>query len=202
MARRQARARAIELLDLVNLPEPEQVMRSYPHELSGGIAQRAGIALALAGDPSLLIADEPTTALDVTVQAEILALLRDLRARLGMAVILVTHDWGVLADMCDRAVVMYAGEVVEQAALTDLYRSPRHPYTQGLLAANPQRAPVGGVLPAIPGTVPPPSAWPAGCHFQPRCGYATPECAAAAIPLATPEPGRTSRCIHFDELAA
>jgi peptide/nickel transport system permease protein len=165
------------------------------------MAQRVSIALALAGNPRLLIADEPTTALDVTVQAEILALLRDLQERLGMAIILVTHDWGVLADLCDRAVVMYAGEVVEQASVEDLYRSPRHPYTEGLLAANPRVAPVADTLPAIPGTVPPPAAWPAGCHFQPRCRYATDQCGAGVIPLAAPQPARLTRCIHSDRLA-
>ena len=201
LSRGPARARAAELLDLVNLPEPDELLARYPHELSGGMAQRVSIALALAGNPRLLIADEPTTALDVTVQAEILALLRDLQGRLGMAVILVTHDWGVLADLCDRAVVMYAGEVVEEASVEDLYRAPRHPYTEGLLAANPRVAPVAGPLPAIPGTVPPPAAWPAGCHFQPRCRYATDQCGAGLIPLAAPQPARLTRCIHSDQLA-
>ncbi|HEX5407795.1 MAG TPA: dipeptide/oligopeptide/nickel ABC transporter permease/ATP-binding protein [Pseudonocardiaceae bacterium] len=202
MSRRQGRARALELLDLVNLPEPDQVARRYPHELSGGMAQRVAIALALAGDPVLLVADEPTTALDVTVQAEILALLADLRARLGMAVILVTHDWGVLADLCDRAVVMYAGQIVEQAGVTELYRAPRHPYTEGLLAANPHLAATTGDLPAIPGTVPPPSAWPVSCHFLPRCRYATESCGAEAIPLGTAAPGHLTRCVHSDQLVA
>lgn len=201
LPRQQARARAVELLAMVNLPEPQETLSRYPHELSGGMAQRVSIALALAGNPRLLIADEPTTALDVTVQADILALLRDLRKRLGMAIILITHDWGVLADLCDRAVVMYAGEVVEQASVEDIYRSPRHPYTEGLLAANPHLAPVADTLPTIPGTVPPPSAWPAGCHFQPRCRYATGQC-AAAIPMAAPEPTRLTRCIHSDKVAA
>ena len=201
MSRGQARARAVELLAMVNLPEPREALSRYPHELSGGMAQRVSIALALAGNPRLLIADEPTTALDVTVQAEILALLRDLGRRLGTAVILVTHDWGVLADLCDRALVMYAGEVVELASVEDLYRSPRHPYTDGLLAANPHLAPVGDTLPAIPGTVPPPAAWPAGCHFQPRCRHATDECGTGIIPMTEPAPGRLTRCIHADKVA-
>ena len=200
MSRGQARSRAAELLAMVNLPEPREALSRYPHELSGGMAQRVSIALALAGTPQLLIADEPTTALDVTVQAEILALLRDLGGRLGMAIILVTHDWGVLADLCDRALVMYAGEVVEAASVEDLYRSPRHPYTDGLLAANPHLAPVADTLPAIPGTVPPPSAWPAGCHFRPRCPYATDECGTGIIPMAEPAPGRLTRCIHADKV--
>jgi len=201
LTRGQARARAAELLGMVNLPEPQDTLSRYPHELSGGMAQRVSIALALAGNPRLLIADEPTTALDVTVQAEILALLRDLRERLGMAIILVTHDWGVLADLCDRAIVMYAGEVVEAASVAEIYASPRHPYTEGLLAANPHLAPVADTLPAIPGSVPPPSAWPDGCHFQPRCRYATKECASGSIPLTASAPGRLTRCIHPDKVA-
>jgi peptide/nickel transport system permease protein len=200
MSRGQARARAVELLAMVNLPEPREALSRHPHELSGGMAQRVSIALALAGNPRLLIADEPTTALDVTLQAEILALLRDLGRRLGTAIILVTHDWGVLADLCDRALVMYAGEVVELASVEDLYRSPRHPYTDGLLAANPHLAAVGDTLPAIPGAVPPPSAWPAGCHFQPRCRHATDECGTGIIPMAEPVPGRLTRCLHADKV--
>ncbi len=168
------------------------------------MAQRVCIAMALAAKPALLIADEPTTALDVTVQAEILALLRDLRRSLGMAVLLISHDWGVLADLCDHAVVMYAGEVVETAPIEVLYRSPLHPYTRALLAANPANPAAavadGGELPAIPGTVPRPGSWPSGCHFHPRCPVAQPDCAHDAIPLATPEPGRAARCIHIDQL--
>jgi peptide/nickel transport system permease protein len=202
LTRGQARARAAELLGMVNLPDPEDTLSRYPHELSGGMAQRVSIALALAGNPRLLIADEPTTALDVTVQAEILALLRDLRERLGMAIILVTHDWGVLADLCDRAMVMYAGQVVEAATVQEIYASPRHPYTEALLAANPHLAPVTGTLPAIPGTVPPAAAWPAGCHFHPRCRYATTQCGSGTIPVTAPAPGRLTRCIHADMLAA
>jgi peptide/nickel transport system permease protein len=201
VSRRQARLRTAELLEMVQLPEPRELLSRYPHELSGGMAQRVSIALALAGSPRLLIADEPTTALDMTVQAGILALLAELRQQLDMAIILITHDWGVLADLCDRAVVMYAGEVVESASLEDIYRSPWHPYTEGLLAANPHLAPVGRDLPAIPGTVPQPAAWPAGCHFQPRCRYATDECAERAIPLTQPEPGRLTRCIHYGQMA-
>jgi peptide/nickel transport system permease protein len=200
LSRGQARERAAELLAMVKMPRPDEVLMSYPHELSGGMAQRVSIALALAGGPELLIADEPTTALDVTVQAEILAVLRDLRRQLGMAVILITHDWGVLADLCDRAVVMYAGEIVEQAGVDDIYRSPRHPYTEGLMACHPHRAPVTGALPVIAGTVPPPSEWPAGCHFRPRCRYATGQCGSEPIPMAAPGPGRLSRCIHVDQL--
>jgi len=202
LSRAQANARAGQLLDMVRMPDPVPVLRSYPHELSGGMAQRASIALALAGNPKLLIADEPTTALDVTVQAGILALLRDLQEQLGMTIIIITHDWGVLADLCDRAVVIYAGEVVEQATVADLYRAPRHPYTRGLLASNPHLVPVGNALPAIPGAVPRPSDWPVGCHFQPRCAYATDRCGAGAIPVAVLDRGRQTRCIHHGKVTA
>jgi peptide/nickel transport system permease protein len=200
VGRAAARRRAVELLRTVQIPEPERVARMYPSELSGGMAQRVSIALALAGDPALLIADEPTTALDVTVEAEILALLRDLRDRRDMAIVFVTHDWGVLADVCDRAVVMYAGEVVEQAAVEDLYRSPRHPYTHRLLAANPHRAPVADTLPTIRGSVPSPAVWEVGCRFRPRCDFATADCAAGPIPLIPVGPGRETRCIRHEEV--
>jgi len=200
MSRAQVRDRAVELLGLVKLPAPRDVLARYPHELSGGMAQRVSIALALAGNPRLLIADEPTTALDVTVQAEILALLRDLSTRLAMATIVVTHDWGVLADLCDRAIVMYAGEIVELAGVEVIYREPRHPYTEGLLAANPHLAPIGPALPAIPGTVPSPSGWPAGCHFQPRCRYATDRCGAGPVAMIELGPARLTRCIHADQV--
>jgi len=199
-SRRQARVEAERLLRLVRLPNPADMLRRRPAELSGGMAQRVCIAMALAAQPKLLIADEPTTALDVTVQAEILALLRDLQHRLGMAILLITHDWGVLADMCDRAVVMYAGEVVETAPVDQLYSRPRHPYTTALLAANPHLARTGQPLPAIPGTVPRPGTWPPGCHFQARCPIAEPDCGQSAIPLTTAGPRHVSRCIHIDQL--
>jgi oligopeptide/dipeptide ABC transporter ATP-binding protein len=201
VSRREARTRAVGLLETVRIPDPGTVARRYPQELSGGMAQRVSIALALAGEPALLIADEPTTALDVTVQAEILALLRDLRSRLDMAIVFVTHDWGVLADICDRAVVMYAGEVVEEATVTDLYRDPRHPYTQRLLAANPHLAPVSDLLPTIPGSVPSPSSWETGCRFRPRCEYAEDACAERPIPLFVIGAGRGTRCIRHEEVA-
>jgi peptide/nickel transport system permease protein len=200
LSRRAARARVIELLRRVHLPEPELVARRFPHELSGGMAQRVAIARALAGEPKLLIADEPTTALDVTVQAEILELLRELQREREMAVLLVTHDWGVVADLCDRAIVMYAGQVVEQAALTPIFREPRHPYTEALLASNPHHAPESEELPTIPGGVPKPGAWPEGCHFHPRCSYATAECRERPIPLERPAAERETRCIHHEQL--
>jgi len=190
-SRRAARQRAVELLATVRLAEPEAILRLRPHQLSGGMAQRAGIAIALAASPRLLIADEPTTALDVTVQREVLELLGDLRRRLGMGLVLVTHDWGVLAEVCDRAVVMYAGEIVEEATIDRLCLTPRHPYSAALLAANPQLASPGRPLPVIPGRVPAPSAWPAGCRFAPRCSRATPECTAQPVQL-----DAGVRCVH------
>ncbi|MHB8244713.1 MAG: dipeptide/oligopeptide/nickel ABC transporter permease/ATP-binding protein [Acidimicrobiales bacterium] len=200
VTRRMADQRAAELLRQVQLPEPDAVLSHRVHQLSGGMAQRVGIAMALAGGPKLLIADEPTTALDVTVQAEILALLRDLRRKLDMALILVTHDWAVLADVCDRTIVMYAGEIVEVAGVDQMYAAPRHPYSSALLASHPQLVRSGEPLPTIPGRVPDPSAWPDGCHFQPRCPHATDECAAARIPLLALADGRASRCIHADQV--
>jgi peptide/nickel transport system permease protein len=190
-SRRAAIQRSVELLALVSLAGPEAILRLRPHQLSGGMAQRVGIAIALAASPRLLIADEPTTALDVTVQQEVLELLGDLRRRLGMALVLITHDWGVLAEVCDRAAVMYAGEIVEEAAIDRLCLTPRHPYSAALLAANPQLARPGRPLRVIPGRVPAPSAWPAGCRFAPRCSRATPECAARPIQLTA-----GVRCVH------
>ena len=200
-SRRDAQAEAQRLLRLVRLPDPDAVLRRRPAELSGGMAQRVCIAMALAAKPKLLIADEPTTALDVTVQAEILALLRDLQHRLGMAVLLITHDWGVLADECERAVVMYAGEVVETAGVDQLCARPRHPYTAALLAANPHRARTGQPLPSIPGAVPKPGEWPTGCHFQSRCPIVQPACGNGPIALTPVAPGHLSRCIRTEELA-
>jgi peptide/nickel transport system permease protein len=199
-SRREANARAVELLDLVRLSNASQIAKRYPHQLSGGMAQRVGIAAALAGEPRLLLADEPTTALDVTVQSEILELLRGLRELENLAVILITHDWGVLADLCDRAIVMYAGQVVEQGPLEAMCRAPRHPYTLGLLRSNPGLMPPGGDLPTIDGTVPPPSEWPVGCHFQARCPMAQAECGAGPIALSRTSADRQSRCRRWPEL--
>ncbi|MFF7468686.1 oligopeptide/dipeptide ABC transporter ATP-binding protein [Streptomyces sp. NPDC008092] len=199
-SRRQARERTLELFAQVRLPDPARVAGSYPHQLSGGMAQRVGIAAALAGDPALVIADEPTTALDVTVQAEILDLLRELRAG-GTSVILITHDWGVLADLCDRAVVMYAGEVVEEAEVTDLVTTPAHPYTAGLLGSDPHHALPGQPLPAVEGAVPPPTQWPVGCHFQNRCPRVTDACKEKPVVIShLVELERSTRCIRPLEL--
>ena len=163
-----ARRRTHELLDAVRVPDPARRAREYPHQLSGGLRQRAMIALALAAEPSLLIADEPTTALDVTVQAEVLDLLRDLRRTFGLSVLLITHDLGVVAEMADRVAVMYCGRIVEQAPVAELFASPAHPYTRGLMASMPGGQP-GSRLVAIPGTVPPLGRFGEGCEFAPRC---------------------------------
>lgn len=202
LARKPAGERAAELLRMVRFPDPAAIMPRRAHELSGGMAQRIGIAMAIAAEPKLLIADEPTSALDVTVQAEILALLRDLRRQLGMALIIVTHDWGVLADVCDRTLVMYAGEIVESATVEQIYTAPGHPYSAALLASNPQLAEAGEPLPTISGRVPEPGRWPNGCHFEPRCGFATDACTGKPILLSPLPDERASRCIRTEQLLA
>ena len=181
---KEARERAIEMLKLVGIPEAARRADDYPHQMSGGMRQRVMIGIALACNPKLLIADEPTTALDVTIQAQILELMADLRERLGMAILLITHDLGVVAEMCDDVVVMYAGRVVEQGPVQDVFTSPQHPYTEALL----QSIPLLGMTQAEPlrvirGTVPSPLAWPDGCRFRPRCDYAFERCAAELPPL-------------------
>jgi peptide/nickel transport system permease protein len=200
VSKAQARARVVQLLEQVKLNDPKMVAQRYPHELSGGMAQRVCIAAALVGEPQLLIADEPTTALDVTVQSNILSLLRDIQSQTGMAIVLITHDWGVVADMCERAVVMYAGEVVESAEIETMFREPLHPYTVGLLASNPHGTPFGQPLPTIAGRVPPPGTWPVGCRFAARCRFSQPDCMPAPIPLLELDSGRETRCLHYSEL--
>lgn len=200
VTRSAARARTLELLRRVKLPDPAEVARRYPHQISGGMAQRVGIAAALAGNPRLLIADEPTTALDVTVQAEILDLLRELQLDTGMSILLVTHDWGVVADMCQRAIVMYAGQVVESTEVEEMFDRPLHPYTQDLMRSNPHDSAVGEQLPTIAGVPPRPGEWPAGCRFHPRCTLATADCAVVTVALVEPGPGRLTRCIHHESL--
>ncbi len=176
--RRTARAKAIELLEAVSIPEPHRRVSDYPHQLSGGLRQRALIAIALSCEPAVVIADEPTTALDVTIQAQILELLRDLRKRMGLALVLITHDLGVVAEMADRVAVMYAGRIVEEAAVDALFRDPKHPYTRGLMGSIPGGAP-GSPLVAIPGAVPPLGELPPGCCFEPRCPSRFEPCAHA-----------------------
>ena len=191
--RRTARNKAMDLLEAVSIPEPARRVRDYPHQLSGGLRQRALIAMALACDPSLVIADEPTTALDVTIQAQILDLLRDLQRRLGLALLLITHDLGVVAEMADRVAVMYAGRIVEEASVDDLFHDPRHPYTQGLMASMPGGAP-GQRLRAIQGTVPPLGQLPPGCSFTPRCPYRFEPCPTAHPADTVFDNGRRVKC--------
>jgi oligopeptide/dipeptide ABC transporter ATP-binding protein len=209
LPRRAALDETVRLLDLVAIPDARRRLNDYPHQLSGGQRQRVVIAIALASSPDLLLADEPTTALDVTIQAQILDLLERLRADLGLAVLLITHDLAVVAETCDRAVVLYAGEVVEEASVERLFAAPAHPYTRGLLASlprldGPTRAgAAGGRLPAIPGQPPQPAGLPAGCAFVPRCGERLAACAERRpdlIALGAPGapgggPGHAARCL-------
>ena len=183
MSSADIRERVLELLGMVGIGAPERRLRQYPHELSGGLRQRVMIAMALACHPKLLIADEPTTALDVTIQAQILELLVRLRDELGMAILLITHDLGVVAEYADEVVVMYAGKVVEWADVRGLFRQPRHPYTEGLLSSMPRLAGTSDKLATIPGTVPNPLDRPSGCPFAGRCSRVVPQCGEAMPPL-------------------
>jgi len=196
--RREARGKAIELLRSVRIPNPESRVMDYPHQLSGGMQQRVMIALALACQPSLVIADEPTTALDVTIQAEILDLLREMKAALGLALLLITHDLGVVAETADRVAVMYAGRIVETGPVRDIFRRPAHPYTRGLLASMPGRA-RGERLRAIEGSVPLLGHLPSGCAFHPRCPYRFEPCATAPPPDYAVGPEQAAKCyLHSD----
>jgi oligopeptide/dipeptide ABC transporter ATP-binding protein len=198
LSRRAAKDRAVQLLTEVGIPDPAGRFDAYPHQLSGGLRQRVLIAIALAADPALLIADEPTTALDVTVQAQILELLDRLRQSHGMAVLLITHDLGVVAGRADRVAVMYAGQIIETAPTDTLFRKPSHPYTQALFASIPRLdGPVGRLEP-IPGTVPQPSAWPGGCRFHPRCPYRFEPCADQVPPMFHPNPAQHGKCWLLD----
>jgi peptide/nickel transport system ATP-binding protein len=192
--RRAARKRAIELLDLVHIPAPAKRVDEYPHQLSGGMRQRVMIAMALACDPKILIADEPTTALDVTIQAGILDLMRDIRERLGTAIVLITHNLGVVADIADRVIVMYAGRKVEEAPVSDLYAQPQHPYTIGLLGAIPR--PGAGRLREIPGRVPSLAELPLACLFAPRCPRADELTRSQRPELHEVRPGHRVACFH------
>ncbi len=200
MSRKQARARALELLDLVQVPNPQQRIDDYPHQFSGGMAQRVMIARALACNQQLLVADEPTTALDVTVQGQILDLLHDIQRRFGMAMIFITHDLGVVAEVCDRVAVMYAGQIVETAPADELFAAPRHPYTAALLATMPQRDLLTGRLPMLPGAAPQAGQWPVGCRFHPRCPYANELCRNAVPPLQELAAAQASRCARLHEI--
>ena len=202
MGRKDAEKRALELLALTGIPSPAKRLREYPHQLSGGMRQRVMIAMALSCRPKLLIADEPTTALDVTIQAQILELMKDLRRETGSAVILITHDLGVIAETCDRAAVMYAGEIVETAPVKELFRQPLHPYSEALLFSIPSITRKLERLFAIKGTVPSPFEKTGGCSFAPRCEYVRPECGAAGPPLTNVSENRQVRCPWWRENAA
>ena len=206
LPRREALARATEMLRRVHIPEPEHRIHAYPHQLSGGMRQRAMIAMALSCNPKLLIADEPTTALDVTIQAQILDLMRELQDASGTAIILITHDMGVVAENADRVVVMYAGRKVEEASADDLFERPGHPYTKGLLGSLPNLEVAARTdgrrarLNEIKGMVPSLANLPRGCSFAPRCGFATAECRAEYPPLLAHRPGHWVACWHADRL--
>jgi oligopeptide/dipeptide ABC transporter ATP-binding protein len=206
LSRKAARAAAIEAMREVSIPDPARRIDDYPHQLSGGMRQRVMIAMALACDPKLLIADEPTTALDVTIQAQILELLNELRKNRELAVLLITHDLGVVAEVADRVAVMYTGRIVEESPVEELFARPRHPYTEGLLRSVPKlsSATVAKAerLETIEGTVPSPTDLPPGCHFAPRCPYRMPRCTAEEIPLYDLDRGAKVRCVLFDLAAA
>ena len=202
VGRREALERSIAMLRLVQIAEPERRVAEYPHQLSGGMRQRVMIALALACNPEVLIADEPTTALDVTIQAQILELLKDLQRRLGMGVVMITHDLGVVAECCDRVVVMYAGRKVEEASVNDLFDRPLHPYTRALMASMPSMNTSMARLTEIPGMVPAPQDLGRGCAFAPRCGYATERCRREAPPLETHGAGHRVACFEVARVAA
>ena len=193
-SRRDAWNQAVEMLALTGIPAPEERAKQYPHQLSGGMRQRVLIAMALMMKPALVIADEPTTALDVTIQAQILDLLKDLQTKLGTSILMITHDLGVIAETAKRVVVMYGGEIVEEADVNVLFASLHHPYTEGLMHAMPQITDARERLNVIPGTVPPPTAWPSGCRFRDRCKYSWDKCETEHPPLYKIAERHTSRC--------
>jgi oligopeptide/dipeptide ABC transporter ATP-binding protein len=205
LSRKAARAAAIEAMREVSIPDPALRADDYPHQLSGGMRQRVMIAMALACDPKVLIADEPTTALDVTIQAQILDLLNQLRRTRELAVLLITHDLGVVAEVAERVAVMYTGKIVEESSVEELFARPKHPYTEGLLRSVPKLTAKDVAkaerLQTIEGTVPRPTALPAGCHFEPRCQYRMPRCKETEIPLYDVMKGVTVRCVLFDPVA-
>lgn len=202
LSRRQAWKRAVEMLDLVQIPGAANRARDYPHQFSGGMCQRVMLAMALSSEPRVLIADEPTTALDVTVQAQVLELLRELQRDLGLSILFITHDLGVVAELCDRVSVMYAGQVVETGPVSGLFRAPRHPYMAGLLGALPQAATADRRLGGIPGAVPRPSDFPAGCRFGPRCSSAADGCTEQTQTLLpAPTDDHLVRCTRSSQLS-
>jgi peptide/nickel transport system ATP-binding protein len=197
-SRREAWDRAVEMLKIVGIPSPEQRAKEYPHQMSGGMRQRVVIAMALVMNPALVIADEPTTALDVTIQAQILELLDGLQKQFGTSILLITHDLGVIAETVSRVLVMYGGEIVEEADVRTLFANAHHPYTEGLLTAMPRLGETRERLRTIPGTVPPPTRWPEGCRFHDRCPYAWERCTTEHPPLYQIGADHTSRC-HLAE---
>lgn len=199
LSKKEAADRSVMLLKQVGISRAEQIMNEYPHRLSGGMRQRVVIAMAMACNPKLLIADEPTTALDVTIQAQILDLMRTLQKENGTSILMITHDLGVVAEMCDRVIVMYGGKVVEEADVYTLFASPGHPYTKALLASMPSLDEEKEWLDSIPGNVPIPSEMPAGCKFAPRCVYAMDKCESAEPPLYELANGQKSRCFLVEE---
>ncbi|GIO69332.1 MAG TPA: ABC transporter ATP-binding protein [Paenibacillus cookii] len=199
MDRKAAKKRAIELIRLVGIPRAEEIFHSYPHELSGGMRQRIMIAIALSCNPKLLIADEPTTALDVTIQAQILDLMRDIKKKLNTSIMLITHDLGVVAEMADFVVVMYAGKVIEEAPVVELFKNPKHPYTQGLLKAKPVINQTKERLYTIPGQVPNPIELGSNCHFHDRCAFCMDICKTKEPPLRAHESGHKTACWLYEE---
>ncbi len=197
---KKAREMAIDLLRRVGIPEPEKRVDQYPHQLSGGMRQRAMIAMALSCRPSILIADEPTTALDVTIQAQILDLMKELQEEYGMALIMITHDMGVIAEIADRVAVMYAGHIVEYGEVHEIFKKPRHPYTYGLLSSIPRLDVEQEKLKSIPGTVPDPLNFPTGCRFHPRCEFAEERCKEEEPEMVEVLPNHYSRCFFWKKL--
>ena len=197
MSKAEIHERCVNALKLVGIPEPEMTLRNYPHELSGGMCQRVMIAMAMSCEPKLLIADEPTTALDVTIQAQILALMEDIRNRRNTGILLITHDLGVVAETCSRVIVMYAGNIVEEAPVKELFANPQHPYTEGLIASVPRLGKRLHRLPSIPGSVPDLSVMPEGCRFAPRCKYAQDSCKQKLSELQTVAEGHRCACPFY-----
>ncbi|MEG0472745.1 MAG: ABC transporter ATP-binding protein, partial [Solibacillus sp.] len=198
LSKKEATKKAIEMMKLVGLPRAEELIKEYPHQLSGGMRQRVMIAMALVCDPKVLIADEPTTALDVTIQAQILKLMRDLNDRLNTAVLLITHDLGVVAETCERVIVMYAGQIVEQAPVNDIFKNPKHPYTKGLIQSVPDMRYKKDLLYSIPGNVPKPGSITVGCRFAPRCEFAYERCFVENPSLYETSETQKVRCFLLD----
>lgn len=198
MSREEARQRAVRLLADVGMQEGESILDQYPDALSGGMRQRVLIAMAMAAEPDYIIADEPTTALDVSVQKRIIQLLRSLQRQKNLGMLLVTHDFGLVAELCDDVAVMYAGEIVESGSVEQIFDRPTHPYTRALMACRPEVSEPGNALPVIPGTVPPPGNWPAGCHFAGRCPLADSACQQSVAEDAWSHNGHKARCVHAD----